>query len=63
MNHEPKKIISSVEIEPEKKFFLLPCTPKKVPYINQRYRIYVNSLLVLQNFTTARKSGNIILTY
>ena len=23
----------------------------------------VNSLLVLQNFTTARKSGNIILTY
>ena len=24
---------------------------------------FVNSLLVLQNFTTARKSGNIILTY
>ena len=27
------------------------------------FGIYVNSLLVLQNFTTARKSGNIILTY
>ena len=24
---------------------------------------YVKSLLVLQNFTTARKSGNILLTY
>jgi len=26
-------------------------------------KFYVNSLLVLRNFTTARKSGNILLTY
>ena len=32
--------------------------------LSLHYRlVLVNSLLVLQNFTTARKSGNVILTY
>ena len=38
------------------KKFCMVCSPKRI----NELEIYVNSLLVLKNFTIARKSGNII---
>ena len=39
------------------------CTQTKIQKDFCQNAKYVNSLLVLQNFTTVRKSGNILLTY